>query len=110
MRAQRPAEGISLQRDWGHAKTYNVECDCADPDHIHIVDISSEENLGVTVEIWTTAQTPFWKKSRWKMIWQLLTKGTVEYNVALIMREQAALNYADALKKAVKDVKNYKRV
>jgi len=39
----------------------------------------------------------------------LLTKGVIEYEVALILREQQALNYAEALKKAIKDVKEFKR-
>lgn len=109
MKAQVPAEGIMLQSDFGNAKTYHVECECTDPDHGHLVDVSADEDFGVTVEIWTTAETPVWKTSRWKMIWQLLTKGTVKYNVALIMREQQALNYAEAIKRAITDVKNFKR-
>ena len=109
MNSQLPAEGILLQRDWGNAKTYHVECECTDPNHAHTVDVSADEDFGVTVEIWTTAETPSWKISRWKLIWQLLTKGTIKYNVALIMREQQALNYAEALKRAVTDVKEFKQ-
>ena len=33
----------------------------------------------------------------------------IKYNVALIMREQQALNYAEAIKRAITDVKNFKR-
>lgn len=109
MKAQTPAEGIMLQRDYGDAKTYHVECECTDPDHSHIVDVSADEDFGVTVEIWTTAETPVWRTSRWKLIWELLTKGTVKYNVAIIMREQQALNYAEAIKQAITNVKSYKR-
>lgn len=108
MKAQTPADGIMLQRDWGDAKTYNIECDCTDPDHAHTLDVSADE-FGVTVEIWTTAETPVWSMSRWKLLWQLLTKGTIKYNVAIIMREQQALNYAEALKNAINDVKEFKR-
>lgn len=108
MKAQTPAKGILLQRDWGNAKTYSIECECTDSDHVHTVDVSADE-FGVAVEIWTTAETPVWKVSRWKLIWQLLTKGTIKYNTAIILREQQALNYAEALKKAIKDVKEYKR-
>lgn len=109
MKAQKPAQGIMLQCDYGKAKTYRVECECTDPDHSHVVDIAADEDYGVTVEIWTISEIPIWKMSRWKLIWQLLTKGTVKYNVALILREQQALNYVEAIKSAIQDVKNYKR-
>jgi hypothetical protein len=109
MPAQKPAQGIMLRSDYGKAKTYHIECECTDPDHAHTLDVEADEDFGVTVEIWTTAETPIWKVSRWKLIWELLTKGTVKYNVALILREQQALNYAEALNKAIADVKSYKR-
>jgi hypothetical protein len=109
MPAQKPAQGIMLLSDYGKAKTYHIECECTDPDHAHTLDVEADEDFGVTVEIWTTAETPVWKISRWKLIWELLTKGTVKYNVALILREQQALNYAEALNKAIADVKSYKR-
>lgn len=105
MKPQTPAQGIMLKSDFGNAKTYHVDCECTDPDHSHIVDVAADEDFGVTVEIWTTAETPVWKVSRWKLIWELLTKGTIKYNVALIMREQETLNYIHALQSAMKDVK-----
>lgn len=108
MEPQTPAQGILLQHDWGDAKTYMIECECTDPDHAHTLDVSADPDFGVTVEIWTTAETPMWSKSRWKLIWELLTKGTVKYNVALMMREQQALNYVHALQSAMKDVKKAK--
>jgi hypothetical protein len=108
MKAQPPAEGIMLQRDWGDSKTYHIECECTDPNHAHTVDVSADE-FGIFIELWTTAETPVWNISRWKMIWQLLTKGTIKYNTAIILREQQALNYAEALKNAINDVKEFKR-
>ena len=108
MTPQTPAEGIMLLRDYGKAKTYHVECECTDPDHSHVVDVEADEDFGVTVEIWTTAETPVWGTSRWKLLWQLLTKGTIKYNVAIILREQQALNYVTALTNAMNDVKNFK--
>lgn len=107
MEPQTPAQGILLQRDWGDAKTYVVECECTDPDHAHTVDVSADADL-ISVEIWTTTETPTWSKSRWKLIWELLTKGTIKYNGALIMREQQALNYVHALQSAMEDVKKAK--
>jgi hypothetical protein len=39
----------------------------------------------------------------------LLTKGYVEYEANIIMTEQQALNYAETLKKAIKDVSAFKQ-
>jgi hypothetical protein len=39
----------------------------------------------------------------------LLTKGYIEYQASIIMTEQQTLNYAETLKKAVQDVKNFKK-
>ena len=108
MQPQTPAQGILLQRDRGSAKTFHVECECTDPYHAHTVDVSIDDGT-ISVEVWTTAETPVWNISRWKLIWQLLTKGNIKYNVALILNEQQALNYATALTKAIEDVKEFKR-
>lgn len=109
MQAQVPAKGISLQSDWGDAKTYTIECECTDPDHAHTLEVEADEDFAVAVTIWTTAHAPLWSVSRWKLIWQLLTKSEIKYNVALLLREQQALNYAEAIKSAIKDVKEFKR-
>jgi hypothetical protein len=39
----------------------------------------------------------------------LLTRGYIEYEGSIIMTEQQAFNYAETLKKAVEDVKNFKK-
>ena len=43
--------------------------------------------------------------NRWKQIWQILTKGYLDLESTLVMNEQTALNYAETLKSAAKDVK-----
>jgi hypothetical protein len=40
-------------------------------------------------------------------MWQLLTRGYVEYEASIIMTEQQALNYATTLLSAVADVKEF---
>jgi hypothetical protein len=104
MEPQKPAKGISLMHSWADSATYHVECSCTDPDHAHIVDISLDEDCGVVVEIWAIAETPVWKKSRWKIIWELLTKGTAKYNVALYLDQQQAINYAAVINSAVEEL------
>jgi hypothetical protein len=39
----------------------------------------------------------------------LLTKGYIEYEASIIMSQQQALNYADTLKSAVKDVETFRK-
>jgi hypothetical protein len=46
--------------------------------------------------------------NRWQKIWTLLTRGYVEYEASIIMTEQQALNYAETLKLAIKDVEVFR--
>ena len=108
MNIQTPAEGILLRKDWGGAKCYQVVCECGDCNHSHDVWIEAEEDYGVTVTIYTQQKTQWWKWNRWQKMWTLLTKGYVKFEANLIMSEQQALNYAETLKKACADVKQFK--
>lgn len=105
---QTPAEGILLHRDFGDAKHYTVSCSCTDESYVHGIWIDAED-VGVTVHLYSKMNSNFWSKTRWQYIWQLLTKGHIEVESDIILQEQAALNYAETLKKAVTDVKNFKK-
>ena len=105
MKKQKPAEGISKINDFGHSIWYQVDCSCHEPDHCHTVDVNTEFN-DVTVDIYTTVETPFWAKSRWKMIWEILTKGYASHEATIILNKQSALNYAEALKDAIKELED----
>jgi len=107
MKAQIPAEGIYKHREWGDSVMYGVPCECTDPTHQHNVWIEADET-GVTVTTYTTQKTKWWELNRFKIIWTLLTKGYVEYEANIIMGEQQALNYAETLKSAVKNVEKFK--
>ena len=107
MKAQQPAEGVLLRKDYGDAKIYNIVCECGDCDHSHDVWVEAEDH-GVTVTIYTQQKTKWWQENRWKTMWTLLTKGYVERESVLIMSEQQALNYSNVLQSAVKDVKMFK--
>lgn len=109
MKAQTPAEGILKRNDWGDTKTYQVVCECGDSDHDHNVWIEADETFSVTVTIYTRSKSKWWELNRWKKIWILLTKGYIEEEASIIMREQQALNYAETLKKAVENVKTFKK-
>lgn len=106
--AQAPAEGILKRSNWGDAVTYQVVCECSDPDHDHNVWVEADD-ARVTVTTYTTQKSEWWSLNRWQTIWILLTKGYVKYEASIIMTEQQAVNYAETLKKAVEDVKNFKK-
>jgi len=110
MTSQTPAEGILLRKDYGGAKLYQVVCECGDCNHSHEVWVEAEEDYCVSVTIYTEQKTQWWKWNRWQKMWTLLTKGYIKFEADLIMSEQQALNYAETLKKAVNDVKEFRKL
>jgi hypothetical protein len=108
LKPQTPAEGVLKRSDWGDAITYQVVCECQDANHDHNVWVEADDHY-VTVTTYTTQKSEWWKLNRWQTIWILLTKGYVKYEASIIMTEQQAVNYAETLKKAIQDVKNFKQ-
>lgn len=108
MKAQTPAEGILKRNDWGNTKLYQIVCDCGNDEHDHQLWVEAEDSF-VTVTVYTTVKSDFWSKTRFKQVWDLLTKGYVKYESSLIMKEQEALNYAETLKSAVNDCKEFRK-
>lgn len=106
MKAQTPAEGILLTREWGDAMQYTVSCECSDSEHSHHVWVEAEDS-NVSVTIYTTAKSKWWSMNRWQKIWTLLTKGYIEYEASIIMTEQQTINYAETLKSAVESSKKF---
>ena len=103
-----PAKGVLLVTDWGTSKMYKAVCECGNDDCTHTVDIEAEDT-GVVVTIYTTTRTNFWSMNRWQHLWTLLIKGHIDLETSICLPEQSALNYAETLKKAVEDVKNFKK-
>ena len=108
MNAQTPAEGILKRHDWGNAITYQVVCECGDSNHDHNIWIEADDN-SVTVTTYTQQKSKWWSMNRWQTIWILLTRGYIEYEASIIMTKQQALNYAETLKQAIKDVEESQR-
>ena len=105
---QTPAQGILKVNEWGTSKMYKVVCECGNDDCTHTIDIEAEDT-GVVVTIYTKQRTNFWSTNRWQHLWTLLVKGHVEFETNICLPEQSALNYAETLKKAVQDVKDFKK-
>lgn len=107
MKAQKPAEGIMKTGDFGDAMFYHIHCDCGSPECAHIVEVEADD-MNIMVNLHHTQHTKWWKRNRWAQIWQILTKGYAEMETTIVMNEQTALNYADALKSGVQDVKKFR--
>jgi hypothetical protein len=108
MKAQTPAEGILKTNDWGDSRAYHVVCECGSSDCSHNLWVEADDS-GIAIIVYTTVKTNFWSKSRWAHIWTLLTKGYVDFEGSIHLKEQTALNYAETLKLAIKDVKDFKK-
>ena len=136
IQAQVPAEGILKTNDFGNSKWYHVVCGCGQPDHSLTVEVEAEET-GVNVNTYVTVKTDYWSESvkkrydidsqwqqefdwfwkdlwngfitRLKLTWSVWTKGYIQCESTIAMSEQQALNYAETLKSAIKDVQNFKK-
>lgn len=136
MKAQTPAEGILKINDFGNSKWYRVVCECGQPDHELTVDVEADE-MGVSVNTYATVKTDYWTESlkkrydidnpylqeldwtvkdiwngfvtRLKLTWAVWTKGHLKCETTTLMSKQQALNYAETLKGAIKDVEDFEK-
>jgi hypothetical protein len=136
MKSQTPAEGILKRGDYGDSKFYQVVCGCGQEYHDHNVEVEAADT-GINVNLYITVKTDYWSDlvekrydinspwlqeldwfakdlinglwTRLKVTWQLWTTGAVTAQSTIAMSEQQALNYAETLKAAVKDVKDFKK-
>jgi hypothetical protein len=134
MKAQTPADGIMRTHDFGDSKYYKVTCGCGQPYHDHDFEVEADQ-CGVNVTLCVTLKTDYWSESitkrydidnevlqeadwfvkdlinstirKIKLTWELWTTGAITSETSIHMSEQQALNYAETLKSAVKDVKNF---
>lgn len=107
MKPEKPAMGILKTGDFGPYKSYQVQCECHSPECSHHVYVEAD-SMEVTVTIDLTMRSKWYSMNRWKQIWSILTKGYVDTETTLVMHEQTALNYAETLRTAIKDVKSFR--
>ncbi len=135
MKPQEPAEGIMKTSDFGDSKFYKVVCGCGQDDHSIDFEVEAAET-GINVNTYVTVKTDYWTESikkrydidspylqeldwalkdiwnglitRLKLTWTVWTKGYVRCETTIAMNEQQALNYAETIKSAVKDVKQFR--
>ncbi len=136
MNAQQPAEGILKTNDYGSSKWYHVVCGCGQPDHSLTVEVEAEET-GISVNTYATVKTDYWSETvkkrydidnpylqeldwaikdiingfvtRLKLTWAVWTKGYLRCETTTLMSKQQALNYAETLKSAIKDVEQFEQ-
>jgi len=107
MNPEKPASGILKQGDFGISKFYYVQCDCSDPDCSHTIEVEADD-FNVQVHLYSNHHTKWWEKKRWKQVWQILTQGYAEMQTTIVLTDQTALNYAETLKSAIEDVKQFR--
>ena len=107
MKIQIPAEGIMQTNDWGDSRVYRIACNCGDENHNHNMWVEADD-CDIVVTIYTTGKTNYWSKTRWYHIWTLLTKGYIDTESSVHLNKQQALNYAETLKSAIKDVEGFR--
>jgi hypothetical protein len=136
MKVETPALGIMKTGEFGDSKFYKVVCGCGQPDHDINFEVEADET-GVNVNTYVTAKTDYWSEAvkkrydidnewqqewdwfwkdlwngfvtRVKLTWRIWTQGYVKTESTIAMSEQQALNYAETLKKAIEDVKDFKK-
>lgn len=134
MKSQQPAEGILKRNDFGNSKWYQVVCGCGQESHDHNVEVEADET-GINVNVYMTVKTnywgeviekhydidsPYWQEIDWfwkdlvnnfirkiKVTWEVWTTGAVTAETTITMSKQQALNYAETLKSAIKDVEEF---
>jgi len=116
MQVEKPAHGISVEYDSDDTKAYRVNCDCMGDDHAVStwVEVRADEDMGVDVIFYVKTWTPasladggLWQ--RVKKAVNVLFKGVDLQEHGILLREQAALNWIEAVGLAIIDVKKYQR-
>ena len=132
MKPQSPAEGIMLLDNFEKAKRYRIECSCGNPDDSIDVWIEVDETE-IVLQFYTTQSTDWWEKlaywntfhidNYWlysivngikslingfyhkiKITRDVWFNGHVCYESTTIMTKQQALNFAETVKKCIKEM------
>lgn len=110
MKAQTPAQGISIDKDFGDARVFNVECDCSSDDHAVKMWIEVQRDADVPdveVSFYVTTWTrEFWKDwpARFRAVYDILVKGVHKQEHHMLLNKQSALNFAAAIESTVKEL------
>ena len=112
MKAQAPASGISLDKDFDDAKVFNVECDCSSDDHAvkMWIEVQRDRDIpDVEVSFYVTTWTKnFWNNwpARIRAAYDILFKGVHKQEHHMLLNKQSAINFAQAIKDTVRELDN----
>lgn len=109
MKAQKPAQGIMLQADFGNSRNFKVECDCTSDDHaVHMwIEVDKDTDVQeVEVSFYVNTWTPCWQGwgQRLQAVYEILFKGVHKQEHHMILNRQAALNLAKTIENTVQDL------
>jgi len=136
--AETPAIGILKTHEFDDAMFYSVLCQCGNPDDMIEFNVELEtDSCNIVLNTYFTPKTAYWNRlvddsgdiesawlwsidyyirsiiNRWYsrvlVMWELLTKGYVQYQQSTIMSEQQALNYAAAINQSIEDLRKFKK-
>lgn len=107
MKAEKPARGTMKTGEWPDVVSFRTECDCSDPDHAVAtwIEVKGDAEVRhVDLTFYVNTQTPVWDRSRWRAIWNLLTKGYHQGQHTLLLDSQSAVNLAAAIQDSVEQL------
>jgi hypothetical protein len=115
LKTQKPAQGISCTGIWDDARSFRVGCECTDPDHdVNMwIEVNRDDEVrDVEVGFYVEGTSPHWAKgwNRFRAAWAILTRGYHRAEHHLLLKPQAALNMADAIKTSVETLSKTKSV
>lgn len=113
MKAQKPAQGIMLQADFGKSKNFKVECDCSSDDHsVYMwIEVSEDKEVqDVEVSFYVNTWTPTWRGwgQRLKAVYEILFKGVHKQEHHMLLSKQSGLNLAKTIESTVREMDKLK--
>lgn len=110
MKAQTAAQGISIDKDFGGARVFNVECDCSADDHAVKMWIEVQRDPDVPdvevsfyVTTWTAEFQQNWP-ARLRAVWDILVHGVHKQEHHMLLNRQSAINFANAISATVEEM------
>jgi hypothetical protein len=130
MKAQKPAEGIMLRKQYPTWRYYDVPCECGCDSQVQIhLEIEDPDDSFVTCHISSQVKTAYWRETfpvtyneafliqgakqlannvirKLEICWTALTKGYVEMESYTLLSKQQALNLSAVLVTAIEEIEN----
>ena len=105
-----PARGIMSTGSWDYADSYRIACDCTDNRHDIDVWIEVEpdnEIRAITLLLYCELETPWWEQgfNRLQEAWRVLTQGHSKFQGSLVMNQETAENFLNALERSLQRLK-----